>query len=118
MQVERFGLADDSDLGNTSLRHAAVAAHWIGIAHDCVHSHQPGQCDAQRADDLLAHGLGDGLDAAAGFQLEKRGLDAIGHGAWSDRHLAGDFFGGEALSHPQQCFQFTGCQRLSELTNP
>ncbi|MNH28018.1 hypothetical protein D3C79_881530 [compost metagenome] len=66
----------------------------------------------------MAHGLGDRLDAAAGFELEQRGLDAVGHGARADRHLAGDFFGGEALSHPQQCFELTGSQRLAELANP
>jgi hypothetical protein len=35
-------------------------------------------------------------------------LDAVGNGARGDRHLAGDFFGGKALSHPQQCFELTG----------
>ncbi len=52
------------------------------------------------------------------LQLEQRGLDAVGHGARAYCHLAGDFFGGEALSHPQQCFQLTGSQRLAELANP
>lgn len=65
-----------------------------------MHGHDPDQQDAERADDLLAHCLRDGFDAPTGFQLEQRGLDAVGHSARADRHLAGDLFGGEALSHP------------------
>lgn len=65
-----------------------------------MHGDEADEGDAERADDLLPHGLGDRLDAAAGLQLEKRGLDAVGYGSWANRHLAGDFFGGEALGHP------------------
>ena len=83
-----------------------------------MHGDEAGKGDAERADDVLAHGLGDRLNAAACFQLEQSCLDAVGYRARAYRHLAGDFFGGEALGHPQQCFKLTGSQRLAELANP
>lgn len=118
MELEGFGLANDSNLGGAALRRTAVAAHGVTVVDHRMHGDEAGKGDAKRADDLLAHGLGDCLDAAAGFQLEKRVLDAVCHGARAYRHLAGDFFGGEALGHPQQCFELTGSQRLAELANP
>ncbi|MNO87619.1 hypothetical protein D3C76_790420 [compost metagenome] len=105
-------------MGGAALRRAAVAAHGVAVVDHRVHGDEAGEGDAQRADDLLAHGLGDCFDAAAGFQLEQRGLDAVGHGAGADCHLAGDFLGGEALGHPKQCFKLARSQRLAELANP
>lgn len=101
MQYRQFSLANDSNLGGAALRRASIAAHGVVVVEDYVHGDEAGEGDAERADDLLPHGLRDRLDAATGLQLEESGLDAVGHGAWADCHFPGDFFGSEALGHPQ-----------------
>lgn len=58
--LEGLGLANDSNLGSAPLGRPAVAAQWIAVIDDCMHSDQPCESDAQRADDLPAHGFGHG----------------------------------------------------------
>lgn len=118
MELEGLGLANDSNLGGAALWHATVAAHGVTHVDGGVQRDEAGQRDAQGADDLAAHGLGDGLDAPADLHLEQGQLHAIGGGTGGGAHLAGDLFRGEALGDPQQSFKLTWRQGIAELASP
>lgn len=102
MALEDFCLANDSNLGSTPLGRSPVAAQWIAVIDDRMHSDQAGEGDAQRADDLPAHGFGHGSCSTRYAELEHGVLDTVGNCAGGDLHLLGDLLGGHALGDAEQ----------------
>lgn len=102
MVLEGLCLTNDSDLGSTPLGRSAVAAQRVAVIDDRVHGDQAGEGDAQRTDDLSAHGFGHGSCSTCYAELEHRVFDAVGHSARGDLHLLGDLFGGHALGYSEQ----------------
>lgn len=80
MKFEGLDLANDSNLGDAALGHAAIAAHGVAHVDGGMQRDEAGQRDAQRSDDLAAHGLGDGLSATAYLHFEQGQLHAVGGG--------------------------------------
>ncbi|MNO91308.1 hypothetical protein D3C76_828480 [compost metagenome] len=105
-------------MGGAALRRAAVAAHWVAVVDHRMHRYEAGEGDAERADDLSAHGFGHGSCSTGGAELQHGVAYALLDTALADAEVSGDFLGGEALGDIEDALQFARRQASAEMAYP
>ncbi|MNN94475.1 hypothetical protein D3C81_2131100 [compost metagenome] len=83
-----------------------------------MRGHEAYQQDAERADDLSAHGFRHGRSAAGNAQLQHGVADTLLDTALADAEVPGDFLGGEALGYIEDALQFARRQASAEMAYP